>query len=163
MLIKKSERQARRGALAAAFASQTSGGMDRRTFLRRSGLAAGGLGRARRAAARRRAQGRSRGRRSGAGQGHHPPEHVHALLGRLHGPCRSRERRVGRAGAGLGQPDQPRLALRQGRRHARDRARRSPPALPDEDGRRPVAAHLVGHGDQRDRRQDAGDPREVRS
>ena len=43
MLIKKSDRQARRGALAAAFASQTSGGVDRRTFLRRSGLAAGGL------------------------------------------------------------------------------------------------------------------------
>ena len=43
MLIKKSERQARRGALAAAFANQTSGGIDRRTFLRRSGLAAGGL------------------------------------------------------------------------------------------------------------------------
>jgi formate dehydrogenase major subunit len=43
VLIKKSDRQARRGALAAAFASQTSGGVDRRTFLRRSGLAAGGL------------------------------------------------------------------------------------------------------------------------
>ncbi len=43
MLIKKSERQARRGALAAALASQTSGGLDRRAFLRRSGLAAGGL------------------------------------------------------------------------------------------------------------------------
>ncbi len=43
MLIKKSDRQARRGALAAAFAAQTSGGVDRRTFLRRSGLAAGGL------------------------------------------------------------------------------------------------------------------------
>ncbi len=43
MLIKKSERQARRGALSAAFAGQTSGGMDRRAFLRRSGLTAGGL------------------------------------------------------------------------------------------------------------------------
>ena len=161
MLIKKSERQARRGALAAALASQTSGGLDRRTFLRRSGLAAGGLGRARRAAAGRRAQGRGRRRRTGAGQGHHPPEHVHALLGRLHGAGRGRERRVGRAGARLGQPDQPRLALRQGRRHARADARRSPPALSDEDGRRAMAAHLVGYGDQRDRRQAAGDPREV--
>jgi formate dehydrogenase major subunit len=43
VLIKKSERQARRGALATALASQANGGMDRRTFLRRSGLAAGGL------------------------------------------------------------------------------------------------------------------------
>ena len=43
MLIKKNERQARRGALAAALAGQTSGTIDRRAFLRRSGLAAGGL------------------------------------------------------------------------------------------------------------------------
>jgi formate dehydrogenase major subunit len=43
VLIKKSERQARRGALAAALAGQTSGTIDRRAFLRRSGLAAGGL------------------------------------------------------------------------------------------------------------------------
>jgi formate dehydrogenase major subunit len=44
VLIKKSQRQARRGTLAAAFASQASSGLDRRTFLRRSGLVAGGLG-----------------------------------------------------------------------------------------------------------------------
>ncbi len=43
MLIKKSERQARRGRLAAAFAVQPGSSFDRRTFLRRSGLAAGGL------------------------------------------------------------------------------------------------------------------------
>jgi formate dehydrogenase major subunit len=43
VLIKKSERQARRGGLVAALASQSGGGMDRRAFLRRSGLAAGGL------------------------------------------------------------------------------------------------------------------------
>jgi formate dehydrogenase major subunit len=42
MLIKKSERQARRGRLSAALADQGAG-LDRRTFLRRSGLAAGGL------------------------------------------------------------------------------------------------------------------------
>ena len=40
MLIKRTERQARRGHLAAAFANQSGGGLDRRTFLRRSGLAA---------------------------------------------------------------------------------------------------------------------------
>ena len=43
MLIKRTERQARRGNLAAAFGSQTGGNLDRRTFLRRSGLAATGL------------------------------------------------------------------------------------------------------------------------
>ena len=41
MLIKRSEHQARRGSLA-AFAGQ-SRGIDRRAFLRRSGLAVGGL------------------------------------------------------------------------------------------------------------------------
>ncbi len=43
MLIKRTERQARRGTLAAALAENQNGGLDRRTFLRRSGLAAGGL------------------------------------------------------------------------------------------------------------------------
>ena len=43
MLIKRTERQARRGTLAAAFAGQPQGQLDRRTFLRRSGLTAGGL------------------------------------------------------------------------------------------------------------------------
>ena len=43
MLIKRTERQARRGALAAALASHAQGALDRRSFLRRSGLAAGGL------------------------------------------------------------------------------------------------------------------------
>jgi formate dehydrogenase major subunit len=43
VLIKKSDRQARRGGLAAALAGQSGGGMDRRAFLRRSGLAASSL------------------------------------------------------------------------------------------------------------------------
>jgi len=43
VLIKKTERQARRGRLATAFADQSGVGLDRRAFLRRSGLAAGGL------------------------------------------------------------------------------------------------------------------------
>jgi len=42
VLIKRTERQARRGTLA-ALASQNDNGLDRRSFLRRSGLAAGGL------------------------------------------------------------------------------------------------------------------------
>ncbi len=43
MLIRRTEREARRGTLAAALASQSGGGLDRRAFLRRSGLVAGGL------------------------------------------------------------------------------------------------------------------------
>jgi formate dehydrogenase major subunit len=42
VLIKKAERNARRGSLAAALSSQQSG-IDRRAFLQRSGLVAGGL------------------------------------------------------------------------------------------------------------------------
>jgi len=43
VLIKKSERHPRRGGLVAALAGQSGGGLDRRAFLRRSGLAAGSL------------------------------------------------------------------------------------------------------------------------
>ncbi|MCZ7658091.1 MAG: formate dehydrogenase subunit alpha [Xanthobacteraceae bacterium] len=43
MLIKRTQREARRGTLAAALAGQSGGGLDRRAFLRRSGLAAGGV------------------------------------------------------------------------------------------------------------------------
>jgi formate dehydrogenase major subunit len=43
VLIKRKEREARRGKLAAALAGHSSGGLDRRTFLRRSGLVASGL------------------------------------------------------------------------------------------------------------------------
>jgi len=43
VLIKRKEREAHRGTLAAALAGQAAGNLDRRAFLRRSGLAAGGL------------------------------------------------------------------------------------------------------------------------
>ncbi len=43
MLIKRTERQARRTALAGVLADRNGGGLDRRAFLRRSGLAAGSL------------------------------------------------------------------------------------------------------------------------
>ena len=43
MLIKRTERQSRRSNLAATVGNQTAGGLDRRSFLRRSGLVATGL------------------------------------------------------------------------------------------------------------------------
>jgi formate dehydrogenase major subunit len=43
VLIKRAERQARRGNLPGVLPTQMDGGLDRRTFLRRSGLAAGSL------------------------------------------------------------------------------------------------------------------------
>jgi formate dehydrogenase major subunit len=43
VLIKRTEREARRGKLSAALAGRSGGGLDRRTFLRRSGVVAGGL------------------------------------------------------------------------------------------------------------------------
>jgi formate dehydrogenase major subunit len=43
VLIKRTEREARQGRLAAALSPRSSSGIDRRTFLRRSGIAAGAL------------------------------------------------------------------------------------------------------------------------
>ena len=164
MLIKRTERQARRGALAAALASQASSGLDRRTFLRRSGLAAGGLAAlgALPLASVRKAQGRPAARHGR--RGHHPQEHLHALLGRLHRHRRSRQRRLDRPGAELGQSP-----INRGSHCAKgasvrelvhgDRRLKYPMKLVE----RPVDPHLLGPGDQRDRRQADRHPRQVRA
>ena len=94
-------------------------------------------GRARHSAARRCPQGRGRPAAACRRDSYEPQECLHALLGRLLGDRRSRERRVDRAGAGLRQPDQSRLALLQGRGGARRRAERTPPALSGEARERP--------------------------
>ncbi len=101
MLIKRSERQARRSPLAGSFASQIDSGPDRRSFLRRSGLAAGGLaalgaltlGSIQKATAG--PPSRSRRQRRKA------QEHVHPLLCGLLGHSRGLKRSVDRPGAGF--------------------------------------------------------------
>jgi hypothetical protein len=113
VLIKRTEREARRGNLA-LFAGQVDRGLDRRTFLRRSGLVAGGLGGAGCIAARQCASGPGRTAATRRRTGRDPQERLHALRGRLHSDGQDRQRCVDRSGAELGQPDQPRFALRQG-------------------------------------------------
>ena len=162
MLIKRTERQARRGTLAAALGQSIAAA----TSIAAASCAAPASppaalppsARCRSpACARPKPPARWRRRR------HHPQEHLHALLGRLHRDRRSRRTACGSARSRAGiQPDQPRLALRQGRRDARTGARRPPPALSDEARERPVDAHFLGRRDQRDRRQADGDPRQVR-
>ena len=142
-------------------AGQSDRGLDRRGFLRRSGLVAGGLaalGALPLGSVRKAAAGPPPRRRRAGGD---PQEHLHPLLGRLHGHGRGRQRRVDRPGAELGQPDQPRLALRQGRLGARARLRRAAAQISDEAGQRPVDPHQLGPGHQRDRRQADGDPRAI--
>ena len=90
-----------------------------------------------------------------------PQEYLHPLLGRLHGDRRGGERRLDRAGAGLGLSDQSRLALLQRRGGARRCAERAAPALPDEARRREMEPDLVGPGHRRDRRSAARDPRKI--
>ena len=161
MLIKRTDRQARRGTLAGSLGQPIA----RRT--RPPHLPAPLRPRGRRPCRDRCAAAcdRPQGGRSGIDgdvRRHHPQKHLHALLGWLHAARRSGQRRVGRPGAGLGFADHPRLALRQGRRDPRAGARRPPPALPDEAGERAMDQGVLGCRDQRDRRQADGNPRQVR-
>ncbi len=127
MLIKRTERQARRGTLAAALANQAIGGLDRRTFLRRSGFVAGGLAAlgALPLASVRKAE--AAGRRSGRRSTIRKSICTHCSVG-----CTVTAEVSN--GVWIGQepswdsPDQSRLALRQGRLGARARARRPPAA-----------------------------------
>ncbi len=118
MLIKRKTADVQRGRLQAAIAGLSSGVMDRRAFLRRSGLVAGGV------AAAGALQIGSVRKAEAAGLGPATGTKIvknictHCSVG-----CTVKaevaERRLGRPGAGLGEPDQPRLALRQGRVRAR--------------------------------------------
>ena len=120
LLTKKSEGVAAAGPRLRRLAGSSLPTMDRRTFLKRSGLVAGAgafasqlpYGAIGTAEARRR-----KARRQDRGQAHR----LHALLGRLRGRRHRRERRVDAAGAGVRFAAQPRRALRQGRVGARAR------------------------------------------
>jgi hypothetical protein len=133
--------------------------MDRRAFLRRSGLGVGAgmaasqLVLVKKAEAGRCRQGRPRRREEGRGQAHR----LRPLLGGLCRRCRGRERRLGAPGAGVRLAHQPRRALRQGRGAARARPRRIPPEVPDEAGRRQVPAHQLGQALNEISDQAAGD------
>ena len=145
MLIKRTEREKHRGSFA-AFASDSNKHLDRRAFLRRSGLAAGGLAALGRYAARERAQSEGRSAARAGRCGHHPQEHLYALRRWLHGYCGSIQWRMDRPGAELGQSDQSGLALRQGRFGARAGAQRAPAKISDEARQRPVDPHQMGSG-----------------
>ena len=113
------------------------------------------------AAGRQRPQGESSSGRSPHIGRNRSQERLHALLGWMHRDGGGAERGMDRPGAELGFPDQSRIALRQGRFGARARAQRAAASLSDEACGRAVDARLLGYGDQRDRRQAPGNPREI--
>ena len=129
--------------------------MDRRSFLRRSGLGVGvGLATSQLTLVQEGARPpiAPAERRRQAGR---PPHRLRPLLGRLRGRRGGRERRLDAPGAGVRFAAQPRRPLRQGRRAARARPRRLPPQDADEAGRRQVPEDQLGPGAERDQRQDA--------
>ncbi len=134
--------------------------MDRRAFLKRSGMVAGvgafasqlpygTMGKAQAAdeTVRRQARGAS--------------HRVHALLGRLLDRRRRRERRVGAPGAGVRFAVESRRALREGRIDPRARPRRPSAEDADEARQRQVPEDHLGPGDQRARRQADPDPQGI--
>ena len=114
MLIRRREQEIRRTQPRVFAASATISTLDRRTFLRRSGLRRHarddehGSARLRAGCRGERLQGGRRGRG--------PEECLHALLRRLHRHRRGRKRRMDPPATRVGQPDQSRHPLRQGRR-----------------------------------------------
>ena len=162
MLIRKSERTARQGRLTAALSGGSTGGVDRRAFLRRSGLAAGALA----------AVGTlplTTVRKAEAAQAgpldlrrDHPQERLHALLGRLH-----RDWPKCRTASGSARSRAWDSPINRGSHCAKgasvrelvsgERRLKYPMKLVE----RQMDPHQVGPGHQRDRRQDFGDPPEV--
>ena len=138
--------------------------MDRRAFLKRTGVVAGAGAFASQLPFNLIAQGRGAGEDGRRRQDRGEAQRLYALFGRLCDRRRRAERRLGAAGAGVRLAAQPRRALRQGRVGARarhDRALASP-EVPDEAGEGQVPAHLLGPGARRDHQEDGGAPQGVR-
>ncbi len=158
MLIKRSEARAGKQRLAAAYAGLSSGGLDRRAFLKQAGVTGVGLS----------ALGAiplTTVRPAVAGPVNHaePVTRVKNICTHCSVGCTVTAEVQNGVWVGqepcLGQPDQPRHALRQGCLGARARARPAAHQVSDEAGERPVAAHVVGRRPDRDRRQaDGGAP-----
>ena len=126
--------------------------MDRRAFLKRSGLVAGAGAFASQLPYG--AIGKAQAADETANVKTEVQAHrLHALLGRLRGRRRRRERRVDAAGAGVRLAAQSRRALREGRVDARARSRRASAEVADEARQRQVPEDQLGAGDQRGRRQ----------
>jgi formate dehydrogenase major subunit len=143
MLRKKSSGSAGRAKLASALNTSAPAAVDRRTFLRNSGLTVGGLAAVATLAPGRVQKAEAAGAAAGAKLETRKSVCTHCSVG-----CtviaEVSERRLGRAGARLGQPVQPGRPLRQGRGGARARPRRAPPEVPDEAGGRQMEAHQLG-------------------
>ena len=137
MLIRRTERPARRGALADTLQAHRKAVLTAARSCAARGSQPAGSPRSARcrwpACARHRPAAAARRRAS-----HHPQEHLHPLLGRLHGRSPKSRTASGSARSPAGTPDQPRLALRQGRLGARTRAWRPAPEISDEARQRPV-------------------------
>ena len=151
------------GASASALVSSLSRGlgraiptMDRRAFLRRSGLGVGaGMAASQLVLVKKAQAADSCQRRCRWKERCRQAHGLRPLLGRLRDRRGGRERHLGAPGAGVRFADQPRRALRQGCRGARERPRRVPPEGPDEAGGRQVPEDRLGPGLERDQRQDA--------
>ena len=159
MLVKRKPTAAARGA--GMFGSVAAAApMDRRAFLKRSGLAAGGLAAAGAVSSM-----------SMVGKAEAGPTTPGVEIVRKKSICThcsvgctvTAEVQNGvwvGPRAELGQPDQQRHPLRQGCRGAGTGSWRPPAEVPDEAGGRSVEAAELGSGHRRDRREAAGDPRE---
>ena len=97
MLRKKTNGVASGARLSTALAGLTGGAIDRRTFLRRSGLTAGGVAAAAALVGRHGDQGARRRRTAAAGAVQQIKTRLHPLLGRLHGHRRGRRTASGSA------------------------------------------------------------------